>query len=393
MKNSQAYIFAILLLCCTCATAQTLSRPFSIKTSDGITAITGVVEIPTSCEGQKCPAILMVGGTGLFDKDYDFGNSNTNDDFLFKKLASRINKKNIVTIRYDYRGVKCSMKTAPPCDSCKSELEIYISYYQHCVDPLVRAKVTPETIRDDIVRVYEYARNQENIDQNQFAILAHSEGTLHTSRLIANKRISPTAMIMLGMMAESPKEIIHWQSVDRNVDSIFKYDTNHNGVIELNERKQYCTGNEVMSERCDEIIPTRDKLDRATVVSSVEQAYLKAVDMVLMTPDSAPFPGSAMPMASMAWWKMFYTDNLRPLNELSGYQGKISFNNGDIDTQTPGIRELPIVFENKSKFKQTPHINLLYGVGHGFGKNGTVGPMTENSIQQILEEIEWLFQP
>lgn len=393
MKNLKIILFIILLLPFTWIRAHGLSQPFLLKTSDGTTVITGVVETPSTCIRHRCPTILMVGGTGLFDRDYDFGNSNTNDDLLFKKLASRINNQNIVVVRYDYRGVKCSKRTAPKCKSCQSATEIYKSYYSYCVDPNVRAKVTPYTIRDDIITVYNFTRNHENIDPTRFAIMAHSEGTLHVAKLVSDKKISPTAMIMLGMMAESPKEIIHWQSVDRNVDSIFKYDTNNNGLIELNERSRYCSGKEILSDRCNEFLPQIDMLDRAVITSSVEQNFKKAVEPVLNTPDSEPFPNSVMPMASFAWWKMFYMDNIRPIDELYEYDGKISFNNGDLDSQTPGLREIPIVLENQLKFKRAPHVNLFHGVGHGFGNHGTFGPMTEKSIQQILKEIEWLFQP
>ncbi|MGZ3768517.1 MAG: hypothetical protein ACXVCP_19875 [Bdellovibrio sp.] len=366
-------------------------QSFSLKTKDSSALINGEVDIPASCENRKCPAILMVGGTGLFDRDYDFGNSNTDNDLLFKKLSERINDKGIIVIRYDYRGVKCSIKTAPKCTTCQTSADYFKSYYNNCIDPTVRSKVTPETIRQDIITVYDFIKSLSYV--SQITVLAHSEGTIHVARLIHDRDIVPNSLLMLGMVAESPIGVIHWQMVDRTVDSIFKFDRNKNGLIDKDERQLYCSENKLTQDQCDQIIPSVELLDRATITLNIENGYQVGLKVILTTPDSTPFLNPQAPMASFAWWKMWFTDTNNSVDELLGYEGKISFNNGNIDTQTPGLREVPMIQAKAKHFIVLPHINLFHGVGHGFGNDGLYGPMTEQSIMHILVEIDWLVEP
>lgn len=81
-------MFLLPLLAATAAVQAPLpaaSREFSVPSADG-TRITGTVDFPAR---EPKAVVVMVAGTGLFDRDVRFGRSNTPRDLLFKDLAVR----------------------------------------------------------------------------------------------------------------------------------------------------------------------------------------------------------------------------------------------------------------------------------------------------------------
>jgi hypothetical protein len=142
--------------------------------------------------GARLPAVVMVPGSGPFDRDVDFGTTGTEEDYLFRGLADEITRKGLAAVRFDYRGVR-----------------------EKRVDPEVRKTATIENVRDDIEAVYRFAaRESPCIDPERIVVLAHSEGTIHVAHLIHEKRISPKGLLFIGLVARSPKELIRWQSID-----------------------------------------------------------------------------------------------------------------------------------------------------------------------------------
>ncbi len=63
----------------------------------------------------------------------------------------------------------------------------------------VRLKVDPETIRSDIVTVYRHAVRHPRLDRRRLVVFAHSEGVIHASRLLSERKISATAVVLMGM--------------------------------------------------------------------------------------------------------------------------------------------------------------------------------------------------
>jgi hypothetical protein len=97
-------------------------------------------------------------------------------------------------------------------------------------------------------------------------------------------------------------------------------------------------------------------------------------------------------MASYAWWKMWFQDEQSVLSSLMAFTGKISFNNGDIDSQTPGKRELPLVEAQQQSMSGPVRINLYSGLGHGFGPEPLMGPIDLSAKERLLEEVRWLLR-
>jgi hypothetical protein len=406
MKPSLASLVAVSTLAASCdshisnlSDAQTPSKRvnFSIKTSDSITSIQGQIDLPTAVVGStsKPPVVVMVGGTGLFDRDYLWGISGTERDLLFKEFAKSLNQMGIAAARYDYRGVKCNIISMPACPDCKTEVQRLAYFRKTCFDEEIRKSVTPITTQQDALEVYKYVQSYEGIDPSKIVVLAHSEGTIHVSRLVGQKAIAPHALLMLGAVAESPQSIIHWQAVDREVEDMFaKFDLNSGGTVTNAEIDTVCENSPGDAEKCKE--DWRSSSGNWTKQSFREHCervnYAPAKAEALQHADHDPYVDSGIVMASYAWWKMWFTDNRTTLPDLFGFPGKISFNNGEIDSQTPGERELGLVEENRAQFKAAIRANLYRGVGHGFGEHPTFGPVNEHSWKKILEELNWLLE-
>lgn len=365
---------------------------FSIKSADG-TKINGQIDFSKLSKSGNSPILIFVGGTGLFDRDYDFGDSQTKKDLLFKELYPLINAIGVTTVRFDYRGVRCNMKTAPACKNCKNLKDKYQNYLKSCVNNNVRLGVTPENIRDDIVAVYNYVVQKRNVDKNNILILAHSEGTIHISNLVGTSRIKPSALLMLGMVSESPKAVIYRQMVDRNVNYLATFDHDEDKIVNSRELLDFCKKGGINNlNECKKKgnFPKKSSFTLKELRSFYENQYRKYALEAVNKPDSAPYPNEKNTMASYRWWKMWFTDTFPPIDHLKSFNGKISFNNGDIDSQTPGKVQLGIIKKIRADFNSNIHINIYPGIGHGFGNNPMVGPIRPDVAQTLVKEIDWL---
>jgi hypothetical protein len=76
--------------------------PFSVVSADG-TVVNGQLDLP-----KKTPIanVVMVHGTGFFDRDVAFGTSNGPSDKIFLTLSHALINRQIAVVRYDRRGVK-----------------------------------------------------------------------------------------------------------------------------------------------------------------------------------------------------------------------------------------------------------------------------------------------
>ena len=80
------------------------AEPVEVKARDGY-ALHGQLDRPAGEDNKPRVVVLMVPGTGLFDRDVSFGRSGTEADKLFKDLSNRITARGVATLRYDLRGV------------------------------------------------------------------------------------------------------------------------------------------------------------------------------------------------------------------------------------------------------------------------------------------------
>ncbi|WP_413578134.1 hypothetical protein ACLVWU_06285 [Bdellovibrio sp. HCB290] len=372
------------------------SVPFAIPSADRQTVLTGEIDFPDTEFGEPLPAIILVGGTGLFDRDYYFGNSGTEVDFLFRDLAKKATGNGFAVVRFDYRGVLCNQRTAPACPSCKTDLEVRQNYAQHCIDNKVRETVTPNSIRDDIVSIYNFVLKDPAVDSRRVILLAHSEGTVHASYLVHEKRIQPRGLLYVGAVGDSPKSLIQWQATDIHgkIATLLWWpmDSNKDRSISNGEVSSSCRLMGIPETACATLLSPVGQWTEDSLKYRLEQEYQVALRDALAQADQAPFYSEntdlGVVFASYAWWKMFFVDTTDVASLLRNYSGKVSISNGEIDISTPGNRELPF-FEKLNRGEQV-RINLLKGKGHSLGPHKQVGPIPEESFQHLMTEAHWI---
>jgi hypothetical protein len=335
-----------LLLCLATPRASAATLPFSIPTEDGATSLTGEVDLPiglSKCaeKGTQVPAVVMVPGTGQFDRDVDFGTSGTDKDLLFKQLAEALTAHGIAVVRQDYRGVHCnghSMKK-------KSE-----NVFDACIEKKVRKNVSPEQMRSDFFQVYDHAANLPCIERSQITVFGHSEASFHVAHLVQQKKISPRALVFMGMVAESPKSLVHWQAVERTVGKLMR----ENG-----------------------------SQDRQALTEKYEKEYADTVAREMAQPDEKVHAD----FWSYKWWKMWWSDETRVVDQLKDYPGEIVAHLADEDTSVSGPRQQEILRAETPKFKIPPKIVMHSGKGHSLGSDGLRGPISPDSFKLVVDDI------
>ena len=128
-QSSSLLAFAALALGSPAAAGET---EFAVRSADQ-TVIHGVGSTPDGTWNGT--AVIMVAGTGLFDRDVHLGRSGTPRDRLFRDLADRFLARGLGVVRYDRRGVRYGASNAER------------------LDKEVAGSSTTETQRDDLAAV------------------------------------------------------------------------------------------------------------------------------------------------------------------------------------------------------------------------------------------------
>ncbi|MBP1154520.1 MULTISPECIES: alpha/beta hydrolase [unclassified Paenibacillus] len=126
-------------------------------------------------EAGKRPAILIIPGTGISDRDGNMKQLRMN---IYKELAESISRLGFITLRYDKRGTHASGG----------------SYVEAGFWDLV----------DDAEACVKYLESRADVDSERVLVLGHSEGAIIAPAL--NARHPLGGMILLAGMAEPGKE-------------------------------------------------------------------------------------------------------------------------------------------------------------------------------------------
>lgn len=349
------------------------AEPFSIPTEDGLTSITGEIDYPDVC-GKGCaelPAVIMVAGSGLFDRDAFLGISGTDRDFVFRDLAQEVTKDGIAAVRFDFRGVKCNIKTMPPCPECATSQKLLEHYASSCVDNSVRATVTPENLRSDVRQVFNFSASQPKLDASRLVVFAHSEGTEHTERLVALKEIKPKGLLFIGMVADSPVGAVHWQTTERFM-RIFGWDSNQDGILTNAEIDAGFAADHFFADigfKPDQFHSDTGSWTAESWRNALNDSYMQARDDALAHADNAPYPGPVTKpgdtiFSSYAWWKQWFSDSHRGADLLADYDGQLIAHNGDFDSQTMAPVQFGIMNQVIDQYRVRPKLVTHSGKGH-----------------------------
>jgi len=338
---------------------------FSIVTADGTARLNGQIDWP---EGDAKAVVIMVAGTGLFDRHVLFGNSGTDGDFLFRVLSEALVAKGVATLRFDMRGVSGNER------SVAGGLQAF-------VDTKVRAAVTPETIQSDLKQIFDFAVAHDRLTADQVIAFGHSEGCIHLGRLLSAGKIRPRGFLLMGLSAESPKSLIRWQLTERMLRLIMARDAEGDGTV---TNQQIDAGGLFLDTIAPKIYhsPTGSWTEEP-LRQFLVRGYDAYAAEVIATPDDQPHGY----LASKRWWKMYYVDDRPVIDDFADFEGPIVVHNGELDSQTPADRQFELVRARMDGFASKPQLIVHKRKGHSLGSRFLRGPMAADSIQLLVKDV------
>lgn len=349
--------------------ADTAPEPFSVNSADGY-VLNGVTDTPT---GDPVGAVILVAGTGTFDRDMKFGRSGTSRDAVFKDMGQRFATRGLTAIRYDRRGV---IYGAPPASA---------------VDAQAIPGVTADNLSLDAEAVLAWARSSAGLNARCVVIFAHSEGAVHVAG-IADRGHQPAPDLIIGMGAplESKVSAVKWQSTGRDADSLLMMDEDGDGVVTNDEvRRNWQTTPSGVFGRLEPFLQP-DGAWSAEEIASVRTVqttlYEQARTAALAQADNAPYPNAQTPAFSYGWWKSWCTDE-RPIAPMfAAWGAPMTLHYGSLDSQ---VREdhqrraaSGVLAPDRVRFVSHD------GRGHSLGSEVLLGPIDEAIADQIAEEAE-----
>jgi hypothetical protein len=365
----RGHVLSGLLTLVTSACAASAETPpprfFDIASADG-TLVHGQVDLPAR---PGFVAVIMVAGTGEFDRDTAFGRTGTPRDKLFKDLAGRITARGGIAVRYDKRGIG------------------YTGGGPVTQDRALLAKTTTTAMWQDLSAVYGWTRAQSGLGARCVVVFAHSEGMVHVGRLAASGAPAPALVIGMGAAMQSPMADIRWQETERDAYSLKMMDTDHDGVttndeVEANWRR-------TPSGAFDTLVPflhpngrwTQADLDRVRERQTARYEQEKLTALAL--PDDSPYPNSSAPFAASQWWKSWFLDDTPVAKNLSGWKTRLILHYGTYDSQTYPDVEVPAA---KAFLPRDALTIEIHPGGHSLGKHPLYGPIDEQVADRIADE-------
>jgi hypothetical protein len=177
--------------------AATHSREVSFMGAAGF-RLQGTLLLPASHQGARCPAVLLLAGSGPPDRDGNVRPTFVTD--LLKQIAERLARQGIATLRYDKRSVAAYAALWP---RGIPQLDAFFSY-DHFVG--------------DALAGYRFLRAQPEIDPRRVGIAGHSEGGLLTLQVAHDltssrerEKEAPRAIVLLSTGGRPLDVILHEQ--------------------------------------------------------------------------------------------------------------------------------------------------------------------------------------
>jgi hypothetical protein len=346
----------------TAASAVADAQEFRVRAADGV-EIHGEASAP-----RHRLAVIFVAGTGLFDRDANFGKTGTPRDLVFKDLAQRMATRGVATVRYDMRGVRYGTSDR--------------------FDRSLLAGRTTDVMRDDLGAVYQWSRSPDGLGAACVAFFAHSEGMLHVARLAERGAPPPALIIGMGAGMESPAAIVRWQLTGRDIHSLKLMDADGDGTTTNYEIRANLarTPSAVHGKMEPYFHPAGAwKAEDIAALSATQLAiYDKVRAEVLTHPDGDPYPDADQAFASYQWWKSWFLDERPAAELLARWRVPISLHYGDKDSQTLAPLQIAAAkaFLPADMLTTQIHANR----GHTLGDDVVLGPIDAAIADRIAEE-------
>lgn len=341
-------------------------QPFNTPSADGY-VLTGQADEP---EGRTRGVVILVAGTGAFDRDVHFGRSGTLRDRLFADLAGRFNARGMTAVRFDRRGVRYG---APPSEA---------------VDAAAAPTVTAGNLSADVGAVYDWARSDAGLGARCVVFFVHSEGAVHVAGLAKAGAPEPALIIGMGAPLESKVSALRWQSTDRDADSLTMMDADGDGTVTNDEvRANWTRTPSAVFERLGPLLHPNGAwtpADLAQLRATQAMLYEQAKTAALALDDTDPYPSAAAPAFSASWWKSWMTDEEPLANRFARWRSPMILHYGDRDSQVREHRQRAaaegVLPNEQVQFVSHP------GRGHSLGVEALFGPVDEAIADQIADE-------
>lgn len=336
---------------------------FSLPSADGA-LVEGQADLPAAAPRG---VVVLVAGTGAFDRDVRFGVSRMDQDRVFVEIARRLNARGLTAVRYDKRGVRQGGE----------------------IDPAVIATATTDAQRDDLGAVYAWARSPEGLNSQCVALFGHSEGMAHIGRLASSGAPEPALVYGLAPLLDSPVRNFRWNFVDRIPWSLEALDTDGDGLTSEAEIEAGWSGTPAAVElqRAHFSHPngqwTREDIDWFRGLKTTQ--FETITEAVLAMDDAAPYPTADTPMGVYQWWKSWWLDDRPVADRLMAWPSvRVVALFGDRDSQTRADRQMEAARQALGdRFSAT----VKPGLGHTLGDHVAYGPMNAEAADAMADEV------
>lgn len=342
------------------------ARAFAVASADGV-VVHGQADRP---DLARAGAVVMVAGTGPFDRDVVFSAPGEAAAPVFVDLAERLNARGVAAVRYDKRGVRYGGTGGGPID--RAEI----------------VSTTTETMRDDLAAVYGWTRSETGLGARCVVLFGHSEGMVHIGRLAASGAPAPSGVVGMGPVLTAPARNFRWNLTERDSWSLRLMDADGDGITTNDEVRAGLADTPAAVNGVIEPYLAPDggwtAEDIATLDQRWEAAWPLFRDQTLAMDDAAPWPSADEAAGSWQWWKSWYSDDTAVAANLARWSVPVIAHLGERDSQT----HAPLQREAGERFLGERLTFVLHpGVGHTLGEHPTYGPVRADLADAMADQI------
>lgn len=363
------------------------STPFSLLTQDKKTHLNGQITWPYNPK-DNTTVVLLCPGSGMHNRDYLIGESNTNGDFVFIALAQELLEAGMAVARYDCRGVS-GHRRDPLLDKPEFMVKRDLAFLENFIDPEIRNTVTPRSQYDDIYTIYNFLlTHTQPARLTNVILLGHSEGGLNISRLVKNYAINPAGIILLAPPVLTLVEGMRWQLYERYIKWI-KMIPHSNDIITIDDIKNgYGNSPQAFINDISKVIPYKGFWDDNDLNIALDKGvanFDNQKNAAQSHHDDDPWPAPApFTQTSYLWWKQWFIEDTPPeLFNLKETTCPVSIFLGSTDTQFDNETQYSFLIKNRQLFPNVT-ATLLTNVGHTLGLHALLGPIADDSMKKIV---------
>lgn len=322
----------------------------------------GQIEFPGT---GTAPLVVMVPGTGLFDRDVAFGVSGTGEDKIFLALSQAFLDAGLAVARFDLRGVSLGGQA----------------------DPELRAAVDAQSGVLDFAAVYRHAAAHPRVQSGDVIVFAHSEGMLILSHAIEQGLVSPRAVIGMGALLESPVSVVRWQTEARVYESMRQFDRDRDGAVTNEEIRRGFGESRLKVFRDVEQFLSPAGAWQPSELEDVRDRwrtiYTQSREEALAHKPDEPYLVGGLTQSSYDWWQQWFADETPVATRLRSFPGEVSLHYGQRDSQTPAHRQLAML----SDLLASPvSVRVYPGFGHSLGEDALLGPLDPIAKANLVQD-------